>query len=103
MAERSPRTLFLIDEMLHGTNSQDRHRGGGAVLRQLAQAGCIGLITTHDLSLARLAEQPALVAANFHFQDRIEGDRLIFDYQMRPGITSRSNALDLMRLVGLRV
>jgi hypothetical protein len=103
MAERSPRTLFLIDEMLHGTNSQDRHRGGEAVLRQLAQAGCIGLITTHDLSLARLAEQPALAAANFHFQDRIEGDRLIFDYRMRPGITSRSNALDLMRLVGLRV
>jgi hypothetical protein len=103
MAERSPRTLFLIDEMLHGTNSQDRQRGGEAVLRQLAQAGCIGLITTHDLSLARLAEQPALAAANFHFQDRIEGDRLIFDYQMRPGITSRSNALDLMRLVGLKV
>jgi hypothetical protein len=103
MAERSPRTLFLIDEMLHGTNSHDRQLGGEAVLRQLAQAGCIGLITTHDLSLARLAELPDLRAANAHFQDRIEGDRLIFDYQMRPGIASRSNALDLMRLVGLRV
>jgi DNA mismatch repair ATPase MutS len=89
--------------MLHGTNSLDRQRGGEAVLHQLAQAGCIGLITTHDLSLARLGELPELRAANAHFQDRIEGDRLIFDYQMRPGIASRSNALDLMRLVGLRV
>jgi hypothetical protein len=103
LAERSPRTLFLIDEMLHGTNSHDRQRGGEAVLRQLATAGCIGLITTHDLALAQLGELPELHAANAHFQDRIEDDRLIFDYQMRPGIASRSNALDLMRLVGLRV
>jgi hypothetical protein len=103
MAERSPFTLFLLDEILHGTNSQDRQKGGEAVLRALLDRGAIGLCTSHDLALARLADELHPRARNAHFQDRIEGDRLIFDYRLREGIVTRSNALDLMRLIGLPV
>ena len=96
-------TLFLIDEILHGTNSQDRRVGGEAVLRALAARGAAGLATTHDLALARIAEDPALHAANVHFEDQIEGGKMSFDYHLRPGVVTRSNALELMRAVGLEV
>jgi DNA mismatch repair ATPase MutS len=103
LAERSPFTLFLLDEILAGTNSHDRQRGGEAIVKALLDHGAIGLVTTHDLSLAQLADALRPTAANAHFQDRIEGEKLVFDFTLRPGIVSRSNALDLMRLVGLRV
>jgi hypothetical protein len=103
LAEQSPLTLFLLDEILGGTNSQDRERGGEAIIRTLVERGAVGLCTTHDLALARLGDDPGLHARNAHFQDRIEDGKLIFDFQMRPGVVSRSNALDLMRLVGLKV
>jgi hypothetical protein len=103
LAESSPLVLFLLDEILGGTNSQDRERGGEAIIRTLVERGAVGLVTTHDLALARLGDDPSLHARNAHFQDRIEDGRLIFDYQMRPGVVSRSNALDLMRMVGLKV
>ena len=63
----------------------------------------MGIATTHDLSLARVADQLGAVAVNVHFEDRLENGRLVFDYTMRPGVVSRSNALDLMRAVGLKV
>lgn len=103
LTESSPFTLFLLDEILHGTNSHDRQRGGEALISQLAESGAVGLISTHDLSLAHLADRLAPRTTNVHLQDRIEGTTLIFDYTLRAGIVSRSNALDLMRLVGLRV
>jgi hypothetical protein len=102
-AERSRHVLFLLDELLHGTNSADRHTGGEGILRVLVERGAIGIATTHDLSLASLADSLAPAAINAHFQDRVEAGRLVFDYKMRPGVVSRSNALDLMRLVGLKV
>jgi DNA mismatch repair ATPase MutS len=63
----------------------------------------MGLITTHDLSLTRVASDLAPAAANVHFEDRLADGRLVFDYKMRPGVVERSNALDLMRAVGLKV
>ena len=63
----------------------------------------MGLATTHDLALTRLADALEPRAANVHFEDRLEGDRLVFDYVMRPGVVARSNALDLMRSVGLEI
>lgn len=95
--------LFLLDELLGGTNSHDRALGSEGLVRALLDRGAIGLVTTHDLSLSRVADQLAPVAANIHFEDRLEGGRLIFDYRIRPGIVERSNALDLMRAVGLDV
>lgn len=95
--------LFLLDEILHGTNSHDRRIGAEGVVRGLLERGAIGLITTHDLALARIAEDLAPHAANVHFQDHLEEGKMTFDYQLRPGTVQRSNALELMRSVGLKV
>jgi hypothetical protein len=95
--------LFLLDELLGGTNSHDRAVGSEGLIRALLDRGAIGLVTTHDLSLARVAEDLARLATNVHFEDRLEEGRLVFDYKMRAGIVTRSNALDLMRAVGLDV
>jgi hypothetical protein len=95
--------LFLLDEILHGTNSHDRAVGAEAVIRGLIDRGAIGLVTTHDLALARLADVLAPRAANFHFQDHLEDGRMVFDYVLCPGVVEKSNALALMRAVGLEV
>jgi hypothetical protein len=95
--------LFLLDELLGGTNSHDRAIGAEGLIRSLLARGAIGLATTHDLSLSRVADDLAPAAINVHFEDRLEGGQLVFDYRMRPGVVARSNALDLMRAVGLDV
>ena len=95
--------LFLLDELLHGTNSHDRAIGAEGLIRALLTKGAIGLATTHDLSLSRVADELAPAAINVHFEDRLEEGRLVFDYRMKPGVVTRSNALDLMRAVGLDV
>jgi len=103
MAEGGRPVLFLLDEILHGTNSHDRLIGAAAVVRSLLSHGAIGLITTHDLALARLSDQLPAEVANVHFEDQIENGVMVFDYRMRPGVVTRSNALALMRAVGLEV
>jgi DNA mismatch repair ATPase MutS len=95
--------LFLIDEILAGTNSHDRRLGAAAVLRGLVDEGAIGIASTHDLALTAIADELGAKAVNRHFEDRLEGDQLHFDYQLRPGVVQRSNALALMRAVGLDV
>jgi DNA mismatch repair ATPase MutS len=95
--------LFLLDEIFHGTNSHDRLLGAAGVLRSLVDRGAIGLITTHDLALTALVDDLAPRAVNVHFEDSFEGETMAFDYRMRPGPVTRSNALALMRAVGLEV
>ncbi|MBI2149640.1 MAG: hypothetical protein HYU27_03420 [Acidobacteria bacterium] len=95
--------LFLLDEILHGTNSHDRAIGAEAVVRGLADRGAIGLVTTHDLALAKVADALAPRAANVHFRDHLDNGRMIFDYRLHPGIVEKSNALELMRAIGLKV
>jgi hypothetical protein len=95
--------LFLLDELLQGTNSHDRRIGAEAIARTLFQHGAIGLITTHDLVLAEIADSFGPGAANFHFEDRLENGKLLFDYHLAPGVVQTSNALDLMRSIGLDV
>jgi hypothetical protein len=99
---RAP-VLFLLDEILHGTNSHDRHIGAEGVVRGLIGRGAIGLVTTHDLALAQIADELSPRAANVHFEDHLEEGRMTFDYLLRPGVVTRSNALELMRSVGLDV
>ena len=77
--------LFLIDEFLHGTNSHDRRIGAEALVRGLVERGAIGLITTHDLALADIADVLGERAANVHFEDQIEDGQISFDYVMRAG------------------
>ncbi|MBI2828124.1 MAG: DNA mismatch repair protein MutS [Acidobacteria bacterium] len=95
--------LFLLDELFHGTNSHDRLVGASGVLRSLLDRGAIGLITTHDLALTAIADDLAPRAANVHFEDQFEGDEIRFDYRMKPGSVMRSNAIALMRAVGLDI
>ena len=90
LAEGSVPVLFLLDELLHGTNSHDRAVGAAGILRALLDRGAIGLITTHDLALTNVA-------------DRFEAGEIAFDYVMKPGPVTRSNAIALMRAVGLDV
>jgi DNA mismatch repair ATPase MutS len=103
LSEGSPPALFLLDEILHGTNSHDRGVGAAAVVRGLVERGAIGVVTTHDLALARVADDLAPAAANVHFQDHLEDGEIAFDYRMQPGVVTKSNALALMRAVGLEV
>jgi DNA mismatch repair ATPase MutS len=103
MAGSDPPLLYLLDELLSGTNSHDRRIGTEAVVRTLLQRRAVGLITTHDLALAEVADALAPRAVNVHFEDHIEDGRIAFDYRMRPGVVRKSNALELMRSVGLEV
>jgi hypothetical protein len=103
LSRGSPPLLFLLDELFAGTNSHDRRDGAEAVVRTLVDAGAIGFITTHDLALTHIAEALGDRATNVHFEDQFENDVVTFDYRMRPGVVQRSNALALMRSVGLKV
>jgi hypothetical protein len=93
--------LFLLDELLSGTNSHDRQIGAESIVKGLLDRGAIGLITTHDLALAEIGKHLGATATNVHFEDHLEGGEIRFDYKMRPGVVTRSNALELMRAVGL--
>jgi DNA mismatch repair ATPase MutS len=95
--------MFLLDELLHGTNSHDRRIGAEAVIKGLVRRGALGLLTTHDLALAHIVEALAPHAVNVHFEDHIEEGRIAFDYHLHPGIVRKSNALELMRSIGLEV
>ncbi|HEX7809756.1 MAG TPA: DNA mismatch repair protein MutS, partial [Thermoanaerobaculia bacterium] len=95
--------LFLLDEVLAGTNSHDRRIGAEAIVHGLVERGAIGLVSTHDLALAQIADSLAPRAANVHFEDHIEDGKVVFDYRMRPGVVTKSNALELMRSVGIEV
>lgn len=95
--------LFLLDEIFDGTNSAERRIGAEAVVRSLLERSAIGLVTSHDLALAEIAVSLAPRATNVHFEDHLEGDRMAFDYRIKPGPVQRGNALGLMRAVGLEV
>ncbi len=95
--------LFLLDELLSGTNSHDRLVETQFVVRGLTERGAIGMVSTHDLALTKIPETMGERAANFHFEDRFEDGELIFDYTLKPGIVKTSNALELMRSIGLDV
>jgi hypothetical protein len=103
MARGAPPLLFLLDELFQGTNSADRRMGAEGVLRQLVDAGAVGLVTTHDLALAEIADRLGGQAANFHFEDRFDNGEITFDYLMKPGVLRHTNGLALMRAVGIEV
>jgi hypothetical protein len=95
--------LFLLDEIFSGTNSHDRRLGAAAVVRGLVDAGAMGLVTTHDLALTHIVDQLGSRAANVHFADHFENGVMTFDYRLHPGVVQNSNALAIMRAVGLSV
>ena len=95
--------LFLLDELLHGTNSHDRRIGAEAIVRRLVEKGAIGMVTTHDLAIANIEDDLKPRVANVHLQDHLENGKMKFDYKLRPGVVEHSNAIELMRSIGLEV
>jgi hypothetical protein len=102
-AQAGPPVLFLLDELLQGTNSSDRRVGAEGIVRALVELGAIGLVSTHDLALTELRGLPPGSLRNVHFEDELCGGRMSFDYRLRDGVVTRSNAVELMRAVGLKV
>jgi hypothetical protein len=103
VARGSHALLFLLDELFHGTNSHDRVAGAHGVLQSLLELDAIGLVTTHDLALAAIGDSLSPRVANVHFDDSLVDGEIYFDYRLKPGPVTRSNALALMRAVGLEV
>lgn len=103
LAGQSPPLLFLLDELLAGTNSHDRRVGADAIIRQLVDQGAIGLVTTHDLALTGIVNTLKHPGGNVHLEDHLINGQMYFDYRIRPGVVRKSNALELMRMVGLEV
>jgi DNA mismatch repair ATPase MutS len=97
---KRPGLIFLLDEILQGTNSHDRRVGAAGILHSLLDRGAIGLITTHDLALTAIGDETGR-AVNVHFDDEFREGQLIFDYRLKQGPVTHSNALELMRAVGL--
>jgi hypothetical protein len=95
--------LFLLDELLSGTNSHDRLIGARSIVISLVERGAIGLVTTHDLALTAIPEELGSRARNCHFADHLDGEELRFDYKLYSGVVQTSNALPLMRSIGLEV
>jgi uncharacterized membrane protein len=98
-----PSLLFLLDELLQGTNSHDRRIGAEGVVCALLNRGAIGLVSTHDLALAEIGGSLNGQLSNVHFQEEFENGRMLFDYKLRAGVVTKSNGLALMRSIGLDV
>jgi DNA mismatch repair ATPase MutS len=101
--ERAAPVLFLLDEILHGTNSRERVIGACAVVRELLSRGAYGAVSTHDLGITALGSELGGRVENVHFEEQVASDAMTFDYVLRPGIVQSSNALRLMRAVGIDV
>ena len=103
LADRNPPLLFLLDELLQGTNSNDRRVGAEGVVRALLNRGVIGFVSTHDLALADIGGSLNGQLCNVHFQEEFESGKMLFDYKLREGVVTKSNGLALMRSIGLDV
>jgi hypothetical protein len=98
-----PSLLFLLDELLQGTNSSDRRVGSEGIVRALVERGAIGFVTTHDLALTEIAGALDGNLHNVHFRDEFVNGKITFDYHLRDGVVTKSNGLALMRSIGLDV
>jgi DNA mismatch repair ATPase MutS len=94
--------LFLLDEVLQGTNSKDRRIGAEGVIQAFLEQGGMGLISTHDLALSEIDANGHRLR-NMHFQDELQGTRMTFDFKLRDGVVTKSNGVELMRAIGLNV
>jgi hypothetical protein len=103
LTEGTAPVFFLFDELLEGTNSNDRKIGAEGLFRALLERRAVGIVTTHDLALTEITGALSSVVRNVHFQDYVEDGKMRFDHKLREGVVAKSNALELMRLIGLKV
>ncbi len=101
LAEGPLPVLFLLDELLSGTNSHDRLLGTQMLVNDLVRRGAMGMVSTHDLALAHIPESMNGRAQNFHFEDHLDHGQLAFDFKLKAGVVQTSNALKLMQSIGL--
>ncbi|MCE6988021.1 MutS-related protein [Dyadobacter sp. CY323] len=102
LIESGEAIFFLLDEMFKGTNSQDRYKGGVSLIKQLSELNAFGIISTHDLELAKLAGNHMIVD-NLSFNSEIRGEEMIFNYKLTQGICKDFNASELMRKSGIKI
>ena len=97
------KVFFLLDEIFKGTNSIDRHTGASVLIKQLADAGNIGLVSTHDLELSSLEDESGSKVKNYHFEEYYKDNEIHFDYKLKPGVSKTRNAIYLMKLAGIKL
>jgi len=102
-SEKNPEVFLLLDEILRGTNSNDRYTGSVALIKQLIGYGAASMVATHDLKLADLSKELPEKIDNYHFDVKIDGEELFFDYKLTPGICTSLNASILMKKMGIKV
>ena len=100
---RNEKVFLLLDEILRGTNSVDRHRGSGALIKQLIHRKAAGVLATHDLDLAKLSDEYPGNIENYHFDVQVANDELYFDYKLKRGICQSMNASILMKKIGIEL
>lgn len=97
------KVFILLDEILRGTNSHDRHTGSEALIKQLIKKNAAAILATHDLELAKLKDQFPRQILNYHFDVQVSNDELYFDYALKPGVCTSMNASILMKKVGIEI
>ncbi|HUV69782.1 MAG TPA: hypothetical protein VMW15_08995 [Terracidiphilus sp.] len=103
VAQAGRPVLFLIDEMLSGTNSRDRRIAAGALIGALVARGAVGALSTHDLALTEIGEDPLLRGVNVHMESATPEQPLAFDYRVKTGIAQQTNALAIVRMMGIAI
>jgi len=93
--------FILLDEILRGTNSFDRHTGSKALIQQLLKEKAVAVLATHDVDLATITTASDGAIENYHFDAQVEGEELYFDYKLKPGICTNLNASILMKKIGI--
>ncbi|MBS1759927.1 MAG: hypothetical protein JST23_07360 [Bacteroidetes bacterium] len=100
--ERKP-LFLLLDEILRGTNSADRHTGSKALIKQLVLNDAAGIVATHDIELTNLSQEYPNGIHNYHFDVQVTGEELYFDYKLKPGVCQSMNASLLMKKIGIEI
>jgi DNA mismatch repair ATPase MutS len=102
-ANAGEKVFILIDEMLRGTNTIDRHTGSMALVKQLVRHNAVAMIASHDLALAALHNDYPVIITNYHFDSTIIDNEIVFDYKLKEGVCQSTNASFLMKKIGIEL
>lgn len=103
LVKTNDKTFILLDEMLRGTNSMDKYLGSKAIIEKLIEQNGKGMVATHDLKLSELADEHPQIVENFHFDIKVEGEEMLFDYKLKNGPCTTFNASLLLKKIGIEI